>query len=407
MIFVGDDWAEAHHDVWVMDEAGARLAYRRLPEGVEGIAGFHELVAGHASDPSDVVVGIETDRGLWVHALAAAGYQIYAINPLAASRYRGRHRVSGAKSDRGDAKMLADLVRTDRHDHRPIAGDTPQAEAIKIVARGHQQLIWERARHTNRLRSTLRDYYPAALEAFPSLAHHDALAVLAIAPSPIDAVSLTIPKIRTALHKAGRRRNLDRRASEIRDTLRAEQLYASDQVATAFAATTRSSVAVITELNTQIAGLQATLTQTLKQHPDAAIYLSMPGLADVLGARILGEFGDDPNRYTSTKSRRNYAGVSPLTISSGTSRRVIARYVRNGRLYDATIRWAFASLNTSPGCRAYYDEQRAKGDKHYKALRALANRLVGILGGCLKHHTLYDEDTAWAHRQPTIETIAA
>ena len=166
MIFVGDDWAEDHHDVHLMNEDGERLASRRLPEGLEGIRRFHELVAESVDDPGEVVVGIETDRGLWVHALVAAGYQVYAINPLAVARYRDRHNVAGAKSDAGDAKVLADLVRTDRHNHRPIAGDSADAEAIKVLARGHQNLIWARTRHTNMLRNALREYYPAALEAF-------------------------------------------------------------------------------------------------------------------------------------------------------------------------------------------------------------------------------------------------
>ena len=131
-----------------------------------------------------MIVGIETDRGLWVPALVAAGYQVYAINPLAVSRYRDRHNVAGAKSDPGDAKVLADLVRTDRHNHRPIAGDTADAEAIRVLARGHQNLIWARTRHTNTLRSALREYYPAALDAFSDLADRDALAVLAKAPTP-------------------------------------------------------------------------------------------------------------------------------------------------------------------------------------------------------------------------------
>ncbi|MDT5144945.1 MAG: hypothetical protein QOI79_4312 [Mycobacterium sp.] len=130
MIFVGDDGAEDHHDIHVMDADGTRLASRRLPEGLPGISGFHELVAAHAAEPGQVVIGIETDRGLWVHALGAAGYQVYAVNPLAVARYRDRHQVSGAKSDAGDAKVLADLVRTDRHNHRPMAGDSSEAEAI-------------------------------------------------------------------------------------------------------------------------------------------------------------------------------------------------------------------------------------------------------------------------------------
>src|SRR5438045_1085716 len=166
MLFVGDDWAEDHHDVHLMDEAGAVIARRRLPEGLEGIRAFHELVADHADGAEEVVIGIETDRGLWVQALVAAGYQLYAVNPLAVARYRDRHNVAGAKSDAGDAKVLADLVRTDRHNHRPIAGDSADAEAIKVLAGGHQNLIWARTRHTNQLRNALREYYPAALEAF-------------------------------------------------------------------------------------------------------------------------------------------------------------------------------------------------------------------------------------------------
>lgn len=173
MIFVGDDWSEDGHDICVMDEDGERLAARSLPEGLEGIRTFHQLVADHADDAAEVVVGVETDRGLWVHALTAAGYQVYAINPLAVSRYRDRHNVAGAKSDAGDAKVLADLVRTDRHNHRPIAGDSPEAEGVKVLARTHQNLVWARTRHTNQLRNALREYYPAALEAFDDIDDRD------------------------------------------------------------------------------------------------------------------------------------------------------------------------------------------------------------------------------------------
>jgi transposase len=203
MLFVGDDWAEDHHDVYLMNEAGGRLASRRLPEGLAGIALLHELIADHAEDPARVVIGIETDRGLWVDALTASGYQVFATNSLAAARYRDRHHVSGAKSDPSDAKLLADLVRTDRHNHRPIAGDTSAVEAVKVLARTHRNLIWARTRHTNTLRSTLREYYPAALEAFDDLADRDALAILGRAPTPADARRLSLAKIRSALKPLG------------------------------------------------------------------------------------------------------------------------------------------------------------------------------------------------------------
>src|SRR5271166_4560882 len=400
MIFVGDDWAEDHHDVHLMDDTGARLASRRLPEGLAGIGEFHQLLARHAEEPEQVVIGIETDRGLWVEALVAAGYQVYAINPLAAARYRDRHHVSGAKSDAGDAKLLADLVRTDRHNHRRVAGDSPTVEAVKVLARAHQNLIWTRNRHTNALRSALREYYPGALEAFDDLHDRDALAILGRAPSPLQAANLSLSKIRSALKAAGRQRNLDTRAQDIQTALRTEQLAAPAAVTAAFAATTRATVGIIAEL-------EAELATHFETHPDADIYLSLPGLGVILGARVLGEFGDDPNRYTTAKCRKNYAGTSPLTVASGRKRAVLARHVRNRRLYDAIDQWAFCALTSSPGARTFYDQRRTAGDLNHQALRALGNRLVAILHGCLRHRTQYDEHKAWAHRQPNPTADAA
>ncbi len=407
MIYVGDDWSEAHHDICVLDEAGKRLGSRRLPEGLAGIRALHELIATHVEQPQGVVIGTETDRGLWGQALAAAGYQVFSVNPLAVARYRDRHQVSGAKSDAADAKLLADLVRTDRHNHRPIAGDSPDVEAVKVLARAHQNLIWARNRNTNTLRSALREYYPGALEAFDSLSDRDALAILGRAPTPAEAARLSISKIRSALKAAGRQRNLDARALEIQTALRVEQLAAAPAVTAAFGASTRAAVAIIAELNHQIADLEAQLATHFEAHPDADIYLSLPGLGVTLGARVLGEFGDDPNRYTTAKSRKNYAGTSPLTVASGKKRAVLARHVRNRRLYDVIDQWAFCALTNSPGARAFYDQHRAAGDTHHQALRALGNRLVGILHGCLRHHTAYDEHKAWAHRQTTPDAKAA
>ena len=166
MLLVGIDWAERHHDVGLMAVDGRVLARERITDRVAGVARLHELIASWAEEPTEVVVGIETDRGLLVGALVAAGYRVVAVNPLAASRYRKRHTISRAKSDRGDARTLADLVRTDRHHHRPAKGDSGLVEAVKVLARGHQQLVWARQRQGNIVRSVLRAFYPAALAAF-------------------------------------------------------------------------------------------------------------------------------------------------------------------------------------------------------------------------------------------------
>jgi transposase len=235
VIFVGDDWAEAHHDVAIVDEQGRRLAQQRLPEGLTGVARLHALLAEHASEPSEVVIGIETDRGLWVSALTEAGYQVYAINPLSMSRYRDRHATSGGKSDAGDALVLADVVRTDRHQHRTIAADTELAEAIKILARTHQTLIWTRQRELSRLRAVLREFYPAALEAFgDGLAERDALAVLGRAPTPEEGRRLSRSALQATLRRGGRQRNVEARVTEIQTALRHPQLAASPRLTRAF-----------------------------------------------------------------------------------------------------------------------------------------------------------------------------
>ena len=400
------DWAEAHHDVHVEDEQGRRLAGARLRDGVEGIARFHELAAAHADEPGQVVIGIETDRGLFAGALVAAGYQVFAVNPMSASRYRDRHSSSGAKSDPGDAKVLADLVRTDRHNHRPVAGDSDLAEGIKALARAHQSMVWARRRQANQLRSSLREFYPAALAAFDDLTSADAISVLKAAPQPALGAALSRTQITAALRRGGRTRRLAERAAAVQSALRAPQLPPAPALAAAMGATVTALAGVIAEMNTQIAALEQQLAADFEQHPDAEVVRSLPGLGTILGARVLGEFGDAPGRYATAKSRKNYAGTSPITRASGTRRAVLARYARNKRLADAIYLWAFASLTASPGARAFYDQHRAAGDTHHQALRALGNRLVGILHGCLAHHTAYDEQIAWAHRSADLTTAA-
>ena len=408
-LFVGDDWAEDHHDVELMDVAGRVLAKRRLPEGVAGMARLHEMVglqAGEDPDDAEVVVGIETDRGPWVLALVAAGYTVYGVNPLLASRYRERHGVSGAKSDAGDAHMLADMVRTDSHQLRAVAGDSAEAEGVKVLARTHKTLIWERTRHVQRLRHQLREYFPAALEAYDDLDAPDTLELLGKAPEPARAARLTRAQVSAALKRA-RRRNIADKATAILAALRSPQLGQPPAVTAAYAATVRSLIAVITVLNEQVKALQGQVEEHFGQHPDAEVYRSQPGMGAVLGARVLAEFGDDPHRYADGKARRNYAATSPITRASGKKKVVAARFIHNDRLVDALNAQAFASLNASPGARAFYDQQRAKGIEHNDAPRRLANRLVGILHGCLKTRTLYDEATAWSHRQNLPQSSVA
>jgi transposase len=293
--------------VEVQDEAGKVLKRVRLPEGMAGMSRFHELVArfvAEDAEPSDVLVCIETDRGPWVRALRAAGYWVFGVDPKQAARHREILSSSGAKSDKGDAHALADMVRTRRHQLLEVAGDSEVAEAVKVVTRAHQTLLWERTRHMLRLRVALRDYFPAALEAYKplGLTSEAVLRLLAKAPTPATAAKLTTSQISTALKG---RRDISAKAEAIRSVLRSEHLGQADLVTTAYASTVRALIAVITTLNTEIKTLEGEVEAHFGRHPDAEVILSQPGIGVVLGARVLAEFGDASGRYASAKARKN------------------------------------------------------------------------------------------------------
>ena len=257
MLFVGDDWAEDHHDVEIVNADGRRLPGERLPEGVAGLAGLHALIADHLGPDQDA--GRKWSSGS--RPTVARGCKpcsppvtlVYAVNPLQVGPVSGTPRLSGAKSDPGDAHVLAELVRLDRAHHRPIAGDCDIAEHVKIVARAHQSMVWSRQRQTNTLRSMLREYYPAALAAFgDDLAGRDALAVLALAPTPEQGARLSVHRVGAALRRAGRQRNITTRAADIVAALRTEQLAARPGVVGAYAAAAQALLAVLTALARQI-----------------------------------------------------------------------------------------------------------------------------------------------------------
>jgi transposase len=291
VLFVGDDWAEDHHDVEVMDVSGRRLAKARLPEGMAGMARLHAMIGQVLGDDvgvedvaGEVRIGIETDRGPWVRALVAAGYTVYPVNPLQAARYRERLALSGAKSDAADAHMLADMVRTDSHQLRPIAGDSVEVEAVKVVARMHKTLIWERTRASQRLRHALREYFPAALRAFEDLDAGDTLELLAKAPDPASAARLSVSQISAALKRA-RRRDIPVKAARVQAVLRAEQLGQPAVVTAAYAVTVRALAALLVTLNAQVSTLQGQVEAYFGRHPDAELILSQPGLG---AARVPG-----------------------------------------------------------------------------------------------------------------------
>ncbi|MCN0155211.1 IS110 family transposase [Salinispora arenicola] len=396
-ITCGIDWAEQHHDVAVLDADGSVLARARIDTGATGFSRLMSLLAEHVDDAdqlASVPIGIETDKNLLVVALQAAGMTVFAINPRAVARYRERHGQSGKKSDPGDAFVLADLLRTDRHQHRPLPSISVHASAIKTLARQHQDAIWSLNQTVSRLRSLLLEFYPQALRAFPNLKQKAALAVLSAAPTPEAGLRLTARRLATLLRRC-RRRNDPSLAEHVLSALHSPALRQPTAVEAAYGVTAQTLIAIVVAMQTAVEELEQALAAELDQHPLATILRSAPGLGPVLAARVLAEIGDDPTRFTTAAGLRAFAGTAPVTRASGRSRYVKARKVRNKRLGDACHWWAFVTITKSAGARAHYDRRRAAGDHHNAALRNLANKLIGRLWWCLQHDETWNENTAW------------
>ena len=410
-LYCGIDWAEDHHDVALADRDGKLLARRRISDDAAGLAQLPDLIAGHGDTPEDPVpVAIETPRGLLVACLRATGRPVYPVNPMAVARYRDRHSVSGKKSDHGDSVVLAGVLRTDMHAHRPLPADSELAQAIAVLARAQQDAVWDRTTAHNRLRSCLREYYPGFLAAFAEakggIMRPEARAVLAAAPTPAGAAALTLAQLRGLLRKAGRSRGIDTEAARLREAFRAPQMRQLPLVEQAMG---RQALALLGQLDaacTAAADLERAVTESFNLHPDAGIITSFPGLGALTGARVLAETGDDRSRFQDAKGLKAYAGAAPVTRASGKTRSVTHRKIKNNRLSAAGYNWAFSALTASPGARAHYDRRKTAGDRHAAAQRNLFGGLPGCLWHCLATGQHYDEATAFPTTTEKISQAA-
>ncbi|MEV0649987.1 IS110 family transposase [Phytomonospora sp. NPDC050363] len=400
-VFCGIDWAEDHHDVALVDADGRLLAKRRITDDAAGLALLLDLLADYEAPDALLPIAIETSRGLLVACLRAAGRVVYCINPLAVARYRERFSVARAKSDHADAMTLANILRTDRAHHRPLPADTDQARAIAVLARAHQDAVWNRQQIANQLRSLLREFFPAANTLFQvkniGLASPEARAVLLAAPTPTAAARLTRQQLRALLRRAGRQRNVEVWVERLRETFRSETMRQPKRLEEAFGRQTRALLLQLDAACRAADELAEATIEAFWAHPDAEIITSFPGLGELTGARVLAELGDDPERFADARSLKAYAGSAPITRASGRSHVVLHRRVKNNRLASTGYLWAFSSLR-APGARAHYDRRREAGDRHASALRNLFNRFLGCLHHCLKNRMPYDETIAFPIR---------
>ncbi|WP_425824645.1 IS110 family transposase [Streptomyces fractus] len=403
-ITCGIDWAENHHDVALVDEAGRLVAKRHIGDDAEGYRQLLGILIEAGDTPQDPIpVAVETARGLLFACLRATGRKVYSINPMAVARYRERHRVARAKSDHADAMALANILRTDADFHRPLPADSELAQAISVLARAQQDAVWNRAQLNNQLRSHLKQYFPAALAAFQvrgiGLDSREARMVLAAAPEPTTAARLTRVKLRSLLRKSGRQRNIDTWTERLRTVFTDDYLHQLPLVEQAMGRQTAALVAQLDAACRAADDLAEAAAEAFAQHPDAEVLNSFPGIGPLTGARVLGEIGDDRSRFRDARALKAYAGAAPITIASGKSHAVHHRRVKNQRLAAAGYVWIFGALPT-PQVKEHYDRRRARGDRHTAAMRHVFNRLLGCLHHCLATGQNFDPAKAFPALAP-------
>lgn len=399
-VFCGIDWASDHHDVALIDNDGKLLGRARIGDDAAGLQQLLDLLAEHGDNPGEQIpVAIETSRGLLVACLRSTGRPVYAVNPMAAARYRERHTVSRKKSDHLDAMVLANILRTDADAHRQLPADSKLAQAVAVLARAQQDAVWDRTQAGNKLRSHLREYFPGYLAAVQPITGGFnaplARTLLAAAPTPGQASRLSRLQLKAVLKRASRQRGIEAEVERLHAALRVPQMRQLPLVETAMG---RQTLALLGKFEAACAAadsLAEASVELFEQHPDAAVITSFPGLGALGGARVLAEIGDDRSRFADARALKAYAGSAPVTRASGKSHTVMVRRVKNQRLAAVGYVWALASLTASPGARAHYDRRRETGDRHTSAQRNLYNRLLGCLHHCLATGAPYSETSAF------------
>ncbi|MFD7159044.1 IS110 family transposase [Kribbella sp. NPDC059898] len=408
----GIDWAEAHHDVAIVDQHGAVIVAERINNDAAGLARLLEILTEHDPIEGALAVAIETSKGLLVAGLRAAGRRVFAINPLAVSRYRDRYRSSRGKSDAFDAMVLANIMRTDRDAHRPLPTDSVGVQALQVLTRAQQDVIWDKITLTNRIRSLLKTFFPAAIAAFERGGRHRlesaaCRVILAAACTPQAARALSTGQLAALLTRAGRQRGIDAEALLLRELLRSEQIRQPENVEQAMGMQLRGLVRQLDAVCQVLAELEEQIDLAFGAHPDAKVVASFPGLGTALGARLLAEIGDDRTRFADARGLKAFAGAAPVTRASGKSTFVHARRAKNDRIAATGYVWALAAIRHDPDWEARYRARRAAGDRHAAALRKLFNLMLGKLHHCLATGQVYDASTAFPPPMPTEDQSTA
>lgn len=396
MYYVGIDWADDHHDIHATNEGGQELMSFRINHDPEGFQTLLDKVQTLSCDKDEIIFAIESYHGILVDFILDAGYKVYPINSKSMDRYRDRYKVSRVKNDRFDSRVLANILRTDLSTLKPIVPNSELARELKMLTRDRESLVRSRTRLLNQLKSCLKAYYPLVLNLFDNLESRISIAFISKYPTPQSIQRLSLKQLKSFLKDNSY--SHPHRLEKLYEIIKKEQLPVEPLVIRSKSRLALALIAQLRPLMEQINFYDKEIAHFLAKHPDSPIFLSLPGAADNLAARMLSEFGDNRNRYANFNNVQCEAGTAPVTRESGGYRYVIFRRACNKQFRAALYLFAFSSIQHCLWARKYYDSQRAKGTTHSRALRALSNQWVKIIFAMWKNHTVYNEQRYFADK---------
>jgi len=402
MWYVGLDWADTHHDVEVLDEAGKRVGARRFAHSHDGLNELKQFLLRIAPSPENLACIVETNHGLLISFLLSAGIPVYPVNPKMANKLR---KVAGAKTDQIDAHLLAKMGRFDLDELRRLEPDSPTVQELKTLTRDQDSLIQMQTRLVNQLTACLKEYYPAALNLFTKLQQHSTLAFLQAYPTPQAALAASLEEIIATL-RAGKHSNPKGTAPKILKELHLPQLVANEVIVRAKSRLMLSLAKQLLVVMEDIANYDKEIEALFLTHPDHELWSSLPRAASRLAPRLLAEWGDDRGRYADANSVQTLAGTAPVPFQSGNYAKAHKRFACLKPLRNDLHQFAWQSTLSEPWAASYYQHKRAEGKTHSMAIRALANVWVRIIYRMWQNKTCYQAETFEAAQRAHAKRVA-
>ena len=382
--FAGLDWASEMHAVCIIDEHGSIRERFDIAHSAAGLLELSGTLKRWGSPP----IAIERPSGMLVDTLVEAGFTVVPIHPNAVKATRPRYRSHGAKSDAGDAYLLADLLRTDGHRFKPLAPQSDAIRALRALVRGRDELVSTRVQLANQLRALLESFWPGAVEIFAEVHSPIALAFIERYPTPASAVRLGPKRLAAfcAQHSYSGRRSpqeLTRLRHAPRGVCAELEMQAKGALARALARSLRTLVQ-------QLHCFSRRIEQHIASLEDGRLLMSFPRAGRICAAQLLAELGSVRERFASDQHLAAEAGVAPLTYASGKSKAVAFRFACNHRLRAALTCLADNSRHASVWAAAVYARARAGGCDHPHAIRILARAWTRVIYRAWINHQLYD-----------------